>query len=305
MRTLITLVFVFSLSATATAQYRHGNNFHRKDVHHTVGIQLNELVRQVFNFNGGFNNPSSYITHNPYLLTYHINSRSTGWGVRTGIGFFYSKEPQSSLYGTGLNEVTDIRARLGIEKAFRLGRRWSTGAAADVIWNHERNLFESTYYQGGSFATPDTSYNYSLQRSITLGGGLSGWLRYHITPRLTIGTEANVYYAGGEQRTSIESRRSFANGQPAIETSLETDDDVRGARISLPVAFFLAAFRFFRRFCSHQRVTTRKFAPQFLLVSLLVCGSDYPPFSTTSSFSYGSHIRSPEVLHVRAVRPHG
>src|SRR5580704_1754660 len=52
----------------------------------TVGVQLNDLIRQVLNFN----NSTSTTPVNPYLLTYSINSHKTGWGLRFGVGYNYS-----------------------------------------------------------------------------------------------------------------------------------------------------------------------------------------------------------------------
>ncbi len=210
-------------------------------VQHTVGIQVNELFREIFNFNGtgGVPVPGAYPTRNPYLLTYDLLSRRTGLGVRAGIGYAYEQERRNADDSREYAEGTRINARFGLQKAWRLGRKWQAGAGADFVWNH------SNYLRNGSRYTPagspaDTSFLNIRLRGNDLGGGPMVWLRYNLTPRIQLGSEASFYYTGGDFKQFTESGTRYAD--PSIPDYLQvenTDGERQNAYVSLPVAFFL------------------------------------------------------------------
>jgi len=119
---------------------------------HFIGVQGNELIRQVFNFNNTTANNS-----NPYLLTYHINFARSGWGLRVGAA--YSNRVFTTDDGITANKsnLNDLRLRFGIERAFRLSDRWSCGAGLDGIMKHDDNKTQSRVVNFDTTTTNITS----------------------------------------------------------------------------------------------------------------------------------------------------
>jgi opacity protein-like surface antigen len=201
-----------------------------KKVDHFVGLQMNGLIRQVFNFNGG-----SQAVENPYLITYNINSHKSGWGLRTGLGYNY----KSGANNDGITEtkfkINTLNARLGIEKAFRLSDKWSAGVGLDGLANSDD---DNTTNIVRSFDTTTT-----VTKSVisSYGGGAMGWLRYNITEKILIGTEASFYYTTGTQSQTIILTRRVRNGPSFFETTTETKSKptISEAVLNLPLVFYL------------------------------------------------------------------
>src|SRR5688572_26884106 len=81
-----------------------------KRFNHHVGVQINELFRQVFNFNG------NAVNTNPYLFTYSVNHARTGWGLRAGIGYSYASLTDDDGITRRTSDLNDLQARFGFEK---------------------------------------------------------------------------------------------------------------------------------------------------------------------------------------------
>src|SRR4051812_9818028 len=124
----LTLIAAFAMTASF-AQPDTGKTS-AKLYSHYLGVQINELIRQVFNFN----NTTSTNT-NPYLLTYNINNRK-GWGLRLGLGYNYQSFTDDDGITRKTTDLNDLRSRLGIEKLFRLSDKWTAGAGMDAVLNH-------------------------------------------------------------------------------------------------------------------------------------------------------------------------
>jgi len=197
-----------------------------------VGVQLNGLIRQVFNFN---NSTASTIV-SPYLLTYNINSKRTGWGLRLGVGYNYTSTASNDGITATTNRQNDLQLRVGIEKAFELGEKWSAGAGIDVVLNTNNDNTTTTVSTAG-FGDTTTTANKAVGSSY--GGGPMGWLRYAITPRVLIGTEASFYYTTGMQKSTIDITTD-PNGNGAFSTTETTSSPKTSAgTFTLPVAFYL------------------------------------------------------------------
>jgi len=150
---------------------------------HQVGVQLNGLIRQVFNFNNSTINTNT----NPYLLTYSLNFRS-GWGARLGVGYNYVSNKSDDDITVTETKINTLRGRIGGEKLFKLSEKWSAGAGADFVFNRNDDVTTTTQ----SFA--DTIITVNKSKGTGLGGGPMAWLRYHVTDHILIGTEASFYY---------------------------------------------------------------------------------------------------------------
>ena len=74
-----------------------------KKFDHKVGVQVNELIRQVFNFS----NTASTV-HNPYLLIYSVNHTRTGLGIRAGVGYTLRKLNDASGINQAVNALCEV-----------------------------------------------------------------------------------------------------------------------------------------------------------------------------------------------------
>jgi hypothetical protein len=202
-----------------------------KKFNHQVGVQINELIRQIFNFNN-----SNSVNTNPYLLTYSLNHVRTGYGVRLGVGYNYQAFTNDDGISRRTTDLDDLRTRFGVEKCFVLSPKWSAGVGLDAVYNLNNNYTKSTIRGFDTVTTTTTS------KISSLGGGPMVWLRYHITSRILIGTESSYYYTTGTQSDNIIITRRVFNGTPGgqLESSTTTVDDSRKeGRLAVPVAFFL------------------------------------------------------------------
>ncbi len=155
-----------------------------------IGVQINGLIRQVFNFN----NSTAPTNVNPYLLTYNINSKKTGWGIRAGIGYNYTSTSNNDGITSTTTKLNDLQFRLGVEKAFKLSDKFTAGAGIDLLLNTNNDNTSNTVSSG------DTTTTTTKTVISSYGGGPVGWLRYNVTERILIGTEASFYYLTGVQK---------------------------------------------------------------------------------------------------------
>ena len=193
-----------------------------------IGVQLNALIRQGFNFYNSTVNTNT----NPYLLVYSLNSRKTGWGARLGIGYEHNSASTNDGITSTKNNIDDLRLRIGAEKLFQLARKWSAGAGLDLVYNNDDDHTISTVNGGlGSFGqTIDTKTTRSA-----MGGGPQGWLRYSISDRVLIGTEASFYYiTGKETRSMTITSGGFPGGSQPDESN-----NLSQGNFNSPIAFFI------------------------------------------------------------------
>jgi hypothetical protein len=192
-----------------------------------IGVQINGLIRQIFNFN----NSNANTNTNPYLLVYSFNSRKTGWGLRFGAGYNYNAFTTDDGITKTENNINDMQFRIGGERSFMLSRKWSAGAGVDIVFNrnddHTVSVVNSTPFGGGETVDTRTQSN-------TYGGGPQAWLRYHITDRVIIGTETSFYYITGHETKAI----TVDNGFPS-PSQPNQDNSVSHGTFNSPIAFFL------------------------------------------------------------------
>ena len=204
-----------------------------KRIDHYIGVQLNPLIRQVFNFN----NAANAAIVNPYLVTYNINLRKSGWGLRVGAGYNYNSGSNDDGITKTTFKINDMHARFGIEKAFTLTTKWSAGIGLDVVYNSND---DNTTNLVRSFDTTTTATKSKLS---SMGGGAMGWLRYQLTPRVLIGTETSFYYTSGtdDQTIDITSKSFSGGGGGGVTKTTETKSKptVTQGILSVPVAFYL------------------------------------------------------------------
>ena len=225
------LLFICSFGGLITAAYGQSEETsdNSKKIQHHVGVQINELVRQVFNFS---NNSSS--NTNPYLLVYSINSVKTGWGARMGIGYTYRSFTDDDGINHKETDINDINLRVGVEKAFQLSNKWSAGVGLDGLWNMDNDRTKSITR---SF---DTTTTITKNKMSSFGGGAMGWLRYNVTDKVVIGTETSFYYTTGQQDQEISiTFREQGPGSPWSTKVTPIDNKVSQGVFSMPVAIYL------------------------------------------------------------------
>ncbi len=201
---------------------------------HYIGVQLNGLIRQVINFNN--NNNTTPV--NPYLLIYSVNSIKSGWGIRAGVGYRYNSSTVKDGITETVSKISDIQARVGIEKRFALSRKWHTGVGLDGLMSNNDDLTTATIH---SF---DTTITKTKSKLPAYGGGAMGWLRYNISDRICIGTEASFYYLTGTEDNELTVTKKVASTTPPF--TLTTVTKVTKSKpkfsqgtFSSPIVFFL------------------------------------------------------------------
>ena len=206
----------------AKAQYDSTNHFVQY-----AGVQMNPLIRQVFNFNN-----SNQTIVNPYLFTYSFNWSKSGNGIRFGGGAnFIQTTTNDGVTKNETNEI-DYELRLGYDKILRIAKRWEVEAGFDLIVNDANNFTNTT--TSGPFTTStkvsDVNLNY--------GGGPMASIRFYATRKILIGTETSIYYTRGFPTETITDVQKIP-GQPDRYTTTTTSSFNSQATLSLPVAFYL------------------------------------------------------------------
>ena len=198
---------------------------------HFVGVQMNNLIKQVFNSTGA--------TGNPYLLTYSSDSKKTGWGFRIGAG--YSGGNNSSVSGstTSTSSSDVLQFRVGVERAYKLTGRWSAGAGMDLVFNNN-----NSYSASSNQSALDSSASNTRTITTTVGGGAMGWLHYNATKHLVLGTEASFYYVAGTKHQTVDYNTQTVNPNTPSGYSWEWSENkqkfgVSSGAFSSPIVFFL------------------------------------------------------------------
>lgn len=202
---------------------------------HFVGLQANQLIRQVFNFGD-----AEDVT-NPYLVKYTFKHRKTGLALNVGAGV----DVRTTETNEGLkteSESYDVRVGPGWQT--NLGKRFEIGVGADVIWGRSYSETSSTntvVFENALDSTITTNRN-----QITyFGGGLQFSLNYKLSPHVMIGTEASIYSFSTEE-LSNDQIDNFATIDLDPETrtirTIENENsstDGEDIQLNLPIAIYL------------------------------------------------------------------
>ena len=184
-----------------------------KRSNHYVGVQANQLTRQIFNFGG-----STGAVNNPYLITYAVNSIRSGWGLNVGLGYTHEEVRNEDPFNPLETTINDFFLRLGVERKVPIGGKWTTSYGLDILRESEKNITESASAQPVNFKTET--------RNGGTGMGLRFTLNYSISEKILAGTEATYYYKWKKET------RSGTNMPEENEKSKEFT-------FTVPVALFL------------------------------------------------------------------
>ncbi len=229
--TMKKIILSIALLAMATTIYAQEATLKSKKLEHQVGVQVNELIRQVFNFtNTGTTN------NNPYLVTYSVYLAKSGWGLHVGGGYTIRSFANDNGVNSTQTNIDDLNLRLGIEKKFQLAERWTAGVGIDGLYDNDNNKTESTV------RGIDTTITKTKSLITSYGAGPMAWLRFNITDKILIGTEASYYYRTGFQKEQVDITRysQFTNGKSATMSSSKIDNDLKSGNFNVPVAFYIS-----------------------------------------------------------------
>ncbi len=190
---------------------------------HLIGLQLNELIRQVFNYD------KNSVT-NPYLLTYELVSRQNQFGLRTGIGVNYSRQMFHGLYLDTTQTSLDVHFRVGASKTFRLYRKFIAGVGVDMVYNYQK----IDNKQEDNQPLVHSSNVNGLDNTVTSelwGGGPEISLKYQFSDKIAVGTELQVQVLSGKKRNKTV--YSYSSADDTRTSSI--DQRV----INLPTVFYI------------------------------------------------------------------
>lgn len=219
-RSLICCVLVIS-GYNATAQERPEADAipapSTRKASHFIGLQANQLIRQILSF-GGNNTPVS----NPYLLSYAVNSKASGFGFATGLGYSLIQSKNNDNFISTTSKVSDFAWRFGLEKKVYLSRHWLTGIGFDALIESSKSETKTKFDNNSPAPTVTTT----TKRS---GFGPRVLLNYQFSEKLMIGTEASFYakFINVEQKTQN------------IQTPPDPNAKLKSTQFTLPAAIFV------------------------------------------------------------------
>ncbi|MEZ5045721.1 MAG: hypothetical protein R2831_01885 [Chitinophagaceae bacterium] len=222
------IVLSILLSSISIYAQRKIDSTHRKKVIHLVSLQSNALLKQIFNF-GNSNIPSS----NPYLLNYSLMHVKSKWGFDFGSGYTRSSFFENDGNNKTEKYINDIFLRLGPQKTMRFSKNAFVSIAL-------HGVFEKLYNK------TNTETNFSSQVSIVdtktstmkYGGGPTLGIRYRLSPRIFVGTEASYYFKLGKNDSWFKSTTIF-NGQVFDSVTTTSKNDFSDLSLNLPTVLYL------------------------------------------------------------------
>jgi hypothetical protein len=204
---------------------------------HYVGLQANQLLRQLLNFSG---NASG--VNNPYLINYSVVESSSKMGVNIGFGYNIDQAKTGDITNERDSKTNELFLRVGFEKKMSLSKRWLLGLGADVLLQKEKSETTSKTIFGNGKSVINTTSNQN-----GFGGGPRCTLSYFITNRILIGTEATYYFKSltskGKVVSAITNLEFDPNtGEQVNLTRTEatkTDDTFKQLQFSVPTVIWL------------------------------------------------------------------
>lgn len=190
-----------------------------RKTYHYLGLQGNQLIRQLFSFGG-----SSSAVVNPYLLTYTVNSKSSGVGFAMGLGGSKIQTKASDNFTTSTSTITDFVWRVGIEKKTYLSKRWLVGWGGDILLETNKAETESK--------SPNVPANTVTTTAKRYGFGPRVSLAFHVHDRVLLGTEASYYFKWIKQKQTFS-----GTGLPS--TSKEPNPSLQQFQFTLPAVIFV------------------------------------------------------------------
>jgi len=192
----------------------------KRKANHYLGIQANQLLRQILNFG------NSTSIDNPYLFVYSINSIETGFGMNIGMGYTFNESKDGDAFNTRKTTINNLAFRVGFEKKSELSKRWLVSWGFDVVIDNQKNNTINTidFGQGNNSTVETTS------KTSAFGIGPRLTLNYKISEKIFLGTESTYYFKSGENKLTVNQSTGGNN---------ETSDKFKRFQLAVPVVLLL------------------------------------------------------------------
>jgi hypothetical protein len=192
-----------------------------------LGVQANQLIRQILNFSN-----SNSVIDNPYLFTYSVNSKKTGVGFSSGLGFSVSNTLDGDPSNRRETNINNLSLRVGVEKKSYIAKRWLISWGVDIIHDNFKN--ETTNTQIFDLTNPSNKSVFTTKTTTSVWGiGPRFTLNFKVSNRIMLGTEANYYY-----RSGTTSLKASSNNQGNISNS-ENSNDFTRFQFTVPAVIYL------------------------------------------------------------------
>jgi hypothetical protein len=208
------------LLVVTTTAFSQSDSLRYRKSYHYLGIQANQLARQLLNFG------NASVIDNPYLIVYSVNSRRTGCGLNVGSGYTYTQSKDGDSFNSRETDINNFFLRAGFEKKSSLGKNWIASWGFDLVVESQKNDTKNTVnFGGGSSSTTET-----ITKSNAFGIGPRLTLNYKITDRIIIGTETTYYMKFGKNSTED----TLSSG-----SKTNTDQKFKKIQLALPAVLLL------------------------------------------------------------------
>ena len=229
-----TVVFLIFFSNESIAQKEQSS----KLLHHELGVQANQLLRQLINLS----DDDAFLS-NPYLLTYSVFGNCK-WGVQLGGGYFYNRIEDKFSQANHESKLNDFAYRAGIARYFNFGKKWYATVGLDYAGRYIENKTATV----SVVETPNISIDSTTSNVRTIeksnGGGIQLRLGFKITEMISLSTEATFYYFDNSVKSNVLQEQTitsfFVNLQDSYTLS-SSNSDVSSSDFTttIPVAIFL------------------------------------------------------------------
>ena len=205
---------------------------------HYIGIQANQLLKQLINLNN-----NNVAISNPYLLTYSLFSSKYNWGIETGFGYNYKRSKDKLTAADQESKISESFYRFGIVKKFSIGKKWETSIGIDYAGSYQLDkTFAFTVTDFGTQKDSTASVSTSITKS--KGGGIQMRLVFNISTHILLGTETTFYYETTNKKSNVIVSDTFTRTDfPELNTytlsASNTETEEAAFNITLPVAIFL------------------------------------------------------------------
>jgi hypothetical protein len=189
-----------------------------------LGVQANQLIRQIFNFSN-----SNSAIDNPYLFIYSVNSKETGVGFSSGLGFSVSHVSDGDPSNKRETKINNLSLRVGVEKKSSIGKKWLVSWGFDITHDNLKNETSNTQ----SFNPNNTSVFTTTNTTSSWGIGPRFTLNFQVTNRILLATEANYYYKSGSTATTS------SNTSPSFSSKIESSNDFTKFQFTVPAVIYL------------------------------------------------------------------
>jgi hypothetical protein len=204
---------------------------------HSVGVQANQLIKQIINLNS-----NNAVIDDPYLLTYSLNLLKSRWGVNAGMGYSYEKIVDIDIPGNRETKFNDLFYRFGVGRKCMISKKLEAGYSLDYVGDSQLDKTFNVLTQDFSNFT-DSSFTSVTSKTTSKGGGLQLTFGFHITDRFIVSTEVTYYYLKSKQKQNVlvsETTDDLVNNVTTTTTS-NTNLETQTSKFSftVPVALFL------------------------------------------------------------------